>query len=445
MSKTDDNPAGAVPVTEGQPKPKFDEKDEAKSKAAPTGSRRIAWTFLLVIVLVVFAAGFLSALVLGRGIGGLLPWRATAEVAPAAEEVERVTALEQRLEALASRIADAEAELGELADRTPAPDVTLRERLTALRRELADQAQRIDATARAGEAASRSAAGVAALERRLEELAQAGNPEAIAADFLAQVESLELRLSDLAKATGDSSAAVRRDERLTRLERFLAARPADAMGAGVSDDRVIRLETTVASLLARLESNAGKGDPRLSRGVAVLLAAAALRDAARGQTGFAGELDALRDATAEIPAFATAPVMAAFADIENHAARGLPTVAVLAARFDERAGAVVRAASRDEQSGWVNQTLDRVSSVVTVRRVGDVAGGSVEARVARAELRVSAGDLAAAVDELGELEGRAGEAAGPWLLAARARLSIDHATRLLYQTAATLLAAVPGE
>ena len=137
--------------------------------------------------------------------------------------------------------------------------------------------------------------------------------------------------------------------------------------------------------------------------------------------------------------------MAAFTEIENHARRGVPTVAVLAAQFDERAGAVVRAASRDEQSGWVSQTLDRVSSVVTVRRVGDVAGSSVEARVARAELRVSAGDLAAAVDELGELEGGAGEAAGPWISAARARLSVDRATRLLYQAAATLLAGVPSE
>lgn len=439
MSKTDDSPAGAVPVTEGQPKPNFDEKGDAESKPAPTGSRRIAWTFLLVIVLVVFAAGFLSALVLGPGIGGLLPWRATAEVAPAAQQVERITALEQRLEVLSSLISDAEAKLGELANRTP--DVTL----AALRRELADQARRIDAAARAGEAASRSAAGIAALERRLEELAQAGNPKAIAADLLAQFENLERRLGDLAKATGDSSAAVRRDERLTELERHLAALPADAIGAGVSDDRVARLETTVASLLARLESNAGRADPWLSRGVTVLLAAAALRDAARGQTGFAGELDVLRDATAEIPVFAAVPVKAAFTELENHADRGVPTVAVLAAQFDERAGAVVRAASRDEQSGWLSQTLDRVSSVVTVRRVGDVAGDSVEARVARAELRVSAGDLAAAVDELGELEGRAGKAAGLWLAAARARLSIERATRLLYETASTLLAAVPGE
>ncbi len=442
MSKTDDSPAGAVPVTEGPLKPKFDEKGDAESKAAPTGSRRIAWTFLLVIVLVVFAAGFLSALLLGPGIGGLLPWGATAEVAPAAQQIERITALEQRLEALSSRIADAEAHLDE---QTPAPDVTLGEELAALRREVADQAQRIDDAARAGEAASRSAAGVAALERRLEELAQAGNPEAIAADLLAQVENLEHRLGDLARATGESSAAVRRDERLTELERYLAALPTDAMRAGVSDDRVIRLETSVATLLARLESKTGEADLRLSQGVTVLLAAAALREAARGQTSFAGELHALREATAEIPAFAVAPVMAAFAEIENYAGRGLPTLAVLAAQFDERAGAVVRAASSDDQSGWVSQTLDRVSSVVTVRRVGDVAGDSVEARVARAELRVSAGDLAAAVDELGELEGRASEAAGSWLAAARARLSIDHATRLLYQTAATLLAAVPGE
>ena len=445
MSKTDDNPSGAVPVTEGPHKPDFDEKGDVESKAAPTGSRRIAWTFLLVIVLVVFAAGFLTALVLRPGIGGLFPWDETAEVVPATQQVERINTLEQRLEALSSRIADAEAELGALANRESAPDATLGKQLIALRRELADQTQRINAATLASEAASRSAAGVTTLERRLEELAQAGNPEAIAADLLAQVENLERRLGDLARATGDSGDAARRDERLAELERYLTALPADSMGAGVSADRLIRLETAFASLLARLESNTEKADSRLSQGIAVLLAAAALRDASRGQTGFAAELDALRKATAEIPAFAEAPVKAAFSEIDNHAGPGLPTIAVLAAQFDELAGAVVRAAGRDERTGWVSQTLDRISSVVTVRRVGDVAGGSVEARVARAEFRVSAGDLAAAVDELSELKGRAGIAARHWLAAARARLSINYATRLLYQTAATLLAAVPSE
>ena len=59
---------------------------------------------------------------------------------------------------------------------------------------------------------------------------------------------------------------------------------------------------------------------------------------------------------------------------------------------------------------------------VTIRPVGQVEGDDVGAVVARGEQRLAEGDLAAAVDELGGLEGAAAEVAADWLETAKSRL-----------------------
>ena len=437
MTASEDRPSPTVPVTEGQPKPTLEEDGEGDGKAAPGGSRRIAWTFLLVIVVAVFAVGFLAAALLAPRLGQLLPWGATAEGTPAAPQVERIAAIERDLTGFADRLGAVEADLAALAARAAAPDADVDGALAALRRTLEAQAGRLAAIEASG-----AAPQIAAIERRLEALARAGNPQAIAADLLARIEELERRLSDAAEAAG--AAGTGRDRRLDELERGLAARPPQAAPEGASAERLAALESALAALAERLDSAAG--GPGLGRAATALLAAAALRDASRRHTGFAGELAALREAAAEFPAFAAPATVAALDELEPHAADGAPSVAALAARFRGRAPAIVRAANRDEQAGWVEQTIERVSSVVTVRRVGEVAGDGAEARVARAELRLSAGDLAAAAREIAALEGRAAAAAAAWLASARIRLAVDRATRLLYEAAVrSLLAAVPGE
>ena len=439
MTASEDKPPPTVPVTEGQPKPTLEEDGEGGDKTAPAGSRRIAWTFLLVIVVVVFAAGFLAATLLAPRLGQLLPWGATAEGTPAAPHLERIAAIEEDMAGAAARLAGIEADLAALAARAAAPDADVEEALAALRRMLEAQAGRIAAIEGSG-----AAGQIAAIERRLEALAQAGNPQAIAADLLARIEGLERRLGDAADAGDEAGAG--RDRRLDELERRLAARPPQAAPEGASTERLAALESALAALAQRLDRAAGGAGPELARGASVLLAAAALRDASRRHAGFAGELAALRQAAAELPTFAAAPAVAALAELEPHAADGAPSVAALAARFRGRAPAIVRAANRDEEAGWVEQTLERVSSVVTVRRVGEVDGDGAEARVARAELRLAAGDLAAAAREIAALEGRAAAAAAAWLASARIRLAVDGATRLLYEAAVrSLLAAVPGE
>ena len=55
----------------------------------------------------------------------------------------------------------------------------------------------------------------------------------------------------------------------------------------------------------------------------------------------------------------------------------------------------------DDDAGWWDRLMGRVSELVTVRPVGeDVEGDSPAARVARAEAHIASGDLASAVNEL---------------------------------------------
>jgi len=89
-------------------------------------------------------------------------------------------------------------------------------------------------------------------------------------------------------------------------------------------------------------------------------------------------------------------------------------------------------------------TLDGLTADLSLllggRRVGEVEGESAEARVARAELRLQEGRLAAAVDELKPLSGAAAEAAAPWLAKAEARLATLAAIDRIQQLAASWLA-----
>jgi hypothetical protein len=75
---------------------------------------------------------------------------------------------------------------------------------------------------------------------------------------------------------------------------------------------------------------------------------------------------------------------------------------------------------------WAN-----LANLVSIRRVGEIQGRDVEARVARAEVDLHAGDLARAVAEVSALRGSARAAAGDWLDEARGRLAVDRDARLL--------------
>ena len=488
MSESDDTKPGAVPVTEGTPR--ANSETAAEKPAKPTGSRRIAWTFLLVIIVVVFAVGFLSAIMLAPRLAGILPLSTTAEATAASADAEKLAALEANLAALERKLGDltssSEARAREQAEQLKAVQAGASQAqagasqaqagasqvqavasqikaaqaeqstlLGSVREQIADTAERLAKLERSAAESDAAIGRMAAIERRLEGLAQSGNAEAVAADLLARLERLEAQPATPAAAESaddERLQSVKQElrqelgKRLDELASQIEALPAARADDGQASVRVARVETLLGELAGRIDAlNVGERS-ELERGVGLVLAAAALRDASRRFAGYGSELAVVNDLAPKVVALTAPPVVAALNELARHAGTGAPTVAVLAAQFGEVAGRVVRAAERDADAGWIAQTLDRVSQVVSVRRVGDVDGATVEARVARAELRLSAGDLAAAVGELADLSGPAAGAAAPWLANANKRLAVDRAAQVLYEAAArSLLAGVPSE
>jgi hypothetical protein len=109
--------------------------------------------------------------------------------------------------------------------------------------------------------------------------------------------------------------------------------------------------------------------------------------------------------------------------------------------FDNQAANIVRAAVTPDGEGWVEQTVARVASVVSIRRTGDnIVGTGADAVVARTESLLKAGDLAAAVKELKTLEGGPAKKAKNWLETAEQRLAADNALSTLYARAIALVA-----
>ncbi|MDA4845492.1 COG4223 family protein [Hoeflea poritis] len=145
------------------------------------------------------------------------------------------------------------------------------------------------------------------------------------------------------------------------------------------------LDTRLSSIETSLSA------PREDIKVARALAAANLKAAIDRGGSFMAELEAFASVDGDSPAID---------QLRNFAASGVPSRAELQSGFPTVANTIINAASGSgSDSGWVDRLMNSASSIVSVRPVGDVAGDSVEAIVARMETKLNNGDLQGAVDE----------------------------------------------
>lgn len=364
---------------------------ETESPAAPPGRRLRHIAIAVGALLALLAVGYISW---PLWQGGLPAWL-HAGLAPVMEAGRGggagagVAALERRLDRTEAALGALQKEVAAL----PRPDPTIASRVTALENTIAEL--KADVVEKAGGTElARLAARVEALEKRPAAPATGGGSETASA-----IEALRAQSA----------------QRMTRLER-----ENDALRATIAD-----LNRRIGALGAK--ASAAKAGAEAAN--ALLLAVGQLREATRGTAGFAAALDAVRalargDAGIEKPAERLAP----------HAGQGVADLTTLRARFGPVADAIVRAASAPKGGGWLDRTIARISSLVTVRRVGERAAASNDAQglVARAELRLAAGDLAGAVAALAKLDGAPARAASGWLADARKRLAVDRAVAELF-------------
>jgi len=290
------------------------------------------------------------------------------------------------------------------------------------------------------------------LEKALGQITELQARAEVPGDLGARMTETDQRLDDIARASQTNKAAIAR----------LAARPpvvtsattADAVTTELPDDlaeRLAALEALPVDLAAlsetvgKLSATLGllKADnlvlqARLDKAEADLVLArtasggnnsAAVLVAATGQLriraerggAFAAELSAVK-ALADP---ANSDVADMLTELQPHAETGVATPEALTRTFRSLAGSLVQAAP--QKADWIARAWARVTALVSVRRTGEVAGQSNEARVARAEARLSAGDLESAVDEVSNLTGPAQTTVAGWLSQARARLAVEAA------------------
>ncbi len=126
------------------------------------------------------------------------------------------------------------------------------------------------------------------------------------------------------------------------------------------------------------------------------------------------------------------------ATLQPVAAKGVDSRASLAASFPSMAKAALADDLADD-SFW-QRLLGKLKSLVSLRRIGaDVQGDSVEAKLARAEAAIEAGDLAKAVDLVKSLPPQTSRATADWLARAEAHLAAQHAVDQLAAQAVSLL------
>tara|TARA_R110002110_G_scaffold4877_4_gene24659 strand:- start:652 stop:1956 length:1305 start_codon:yes stop_codon:yes gene_type:complete len=189
------------------------------------------------------------------------------------------------------------------------------------------------------------------------------------------------------------------------------------------------METRVAALEAKKE------DPDAAARAALGLALANLARAAESPGPFATELDAVA---------AFLPNEPALGGLSDAAAAGVPTRAALEARFPSLVQTILDAERHAAEDGLWSRFLSNVTSLVTVRRTGEISGDTTKAVIARMEERLKVHDLSGAVNEAGALQGPAARAAKPWIDDAEARLRTDILVRELSADVAARLAKAGG-
>lgn len=247
----------------------------------------------------------------------------------------------------------------------------------------------------------------------------------------AKVESLAAKLGVFSKKINDLKRLPVSSE---------AARLIDALATN-SNGKMIALEKENSALHTSIKNLGDRVGSIESQSVnsygvgkrdALLLAVGQLRDVTRTTNEFSTSFAAIEGLSMGNP-----ENKASLKILKNYAAKGVPSLTVLQRRFDRLSGDIVRASYVAAGDGWVDQTIFKLSKLITFRRTGvegalkdDIAG-----LVARVELLLSAGDLKAAVGIVRNLLGEPAKVSNKWLKEAEARLAVDAAVAKLFQNA----------
>ena len=245
------------------------------------------------------------------------------------------------------------------------------------------------------------------------------------------------KLEDQIRALNATAGAVKDlDQRMAALEQQPRGEDPQRLSALQQEmQKLAAAHEATGERVAKIEQrrNAAAGE----RGEeALLLALGQLRGRVQGSQPFAAELGAVMALGRNRP-----EVRDNLAPLSASAATGIPNLTTLSQRFEREVAPALMRSAAPESDGWGAQILNRLRSLVVVRRVGSDAGASdpIESGVARAETALATGDLAGAVKAVEALPTANAQPAQAWLADARRRLAAEQGlARLTDQLTAQL-------
>ena len=245
------------------------------------------------------------------------------------------------------------------------------------------------------------------------------------------------KLEDQIRALNATAGAVKDlDQRMAALEQQPRGEDPQRLSALQQEmQKLAAAHEATGERVAKIEQrrNAAAGE----RGEeALLLALGQLRSRVQGSQPFAAELGAVMALGRNRP-----EVRDNLAPLSASAATGIPNLTTLSQRFEREVAPALMRSAAPESDGWGAQILNRLRSLVVVRRVGSDAGASdpIESGVARAETALATGDLAGAVKAVEALPTANAQPAQAWLADARRRLAAEQGlARLTDQLTAQL-------
>jgi len=349
---------------------------------------------------------------------------AQTAAAPDAPDVPNALEAAPTLEQRVAKLEAADARRDQAVD-------AIKSAMDAFTRQLADLSQGLSGD----EVLATLRGKLATLEKAMEELGQqAGENSAAALAALgAEVSALKARLGDLASGAARTAPEANSKTETSKTGAADAVAPvsvptqeevtalAQQTTALANDNKELR--QALAALQARLEQLQGvvrqsvRAGQKAGAGQGLVLAVGQLRQTVLAGTPYTADLAAVTALAGDDIA-----LQRAVRTLAPMAGAGIIGLRALSDQFAPMARAVLRASSIETGSFW-RRTLHRLTSVVTVRRVGEVDGMEVDAVLARAERRLTAGELAAAIGLIDGLDGPAATAARPWLDRAKARLA----------------------
>ena len=256
-------------------------------------------------------------------------------------------------------------------------------------------------------------AEIAALKDQVAKLAAA--PSFDATPLLGEIQSvkdqvvaLDGRVSALPASGGETASLKPLEDKIAALEAALAA----GGSSGGGDPAALQ---ALSAKVAELES--AQPGPGGASAVALAIAASGLKAA----------IDRGGPFMAELETYATvAPASADIDALRALAAAGVPSRQDLLNGFDNAANAMLAAAQTpDPNAGILRRLTDSAKNLVKARPVGDIAGDTPEALVARMEIAIGRGDFDAALGEAAKLPPAAQEAGKAFLDQLKGRRDTD--------------------